>query len=68
MRSIAGETSGWKTRVVLLDGQKIEHCYLADEEQGYVEVWQTDALGRRLGKSPRLRLEGRVRVLNGSNE
>ena len=64
MRTVAGETPGWKTRVVLLDGQKLNHCYLADEELGYVEVWQTDERGMRRINVPRLKRHGTVRVLD----
>lgn len=36
----AGETPEWWNYEVYLNGRKVEHCYLANSVDGYVEVWK----------------------------
>ena len=50
---------------ILLDGRPVEKCYAAHEEEGWVDVHQTDARGRLVvkdGDVVELRLQGRVEI------
>lgn len=58
-----GPTGLWRHYGPLLDGVPIEHCYLADEEEGFLEVWQLTEKGHRRIDVPRLRLEGKVQLI-----
>lgn len=58
-----GPTGPWRKYGPLLNGEPVLDCYLADEEEGYVEVWQLDEEGRRRIDVPRLRLEGEVKLI-----
>lgn len=45
-----------------LDGQLVRDCVVADEEEGYVEVYQVNEQGHRLIELPMVRLTGVVKL------
>ena len=51
----------------LLDGKRVEHCFRASEEKGFVEVYRTDSAGHfimsGLGKVATERRHGVVKIL-----
>lgn len=64
MRSVVGgPPADWKTRGPILDGYPLKHCVVADEEEGYCDVYQISETGIRMHQLPLRRLYGIVKLV-----